>query len=463
MTRAVSGGLARVTVAAPTRRVDVALPEAVPVAELLPTLLRHAGEGLADEAQDHGGWVLRRADGTLVDPARSLAAQELRDGEVLHLVPRREEWPELDYDDVVDAIARSARERSRSWGSTATRRSGISGAAAVLLLAVLTALSTGPDWGRAGGVTLGLGVVALVTSAVLARAVGDAGAAVVFGVLAMVATAVGAGVVGLGSSALDQVGPAQVVAGSIALLVVALLVLGVVSVHAQYPVAGVVVGVLGAVAGLVASTDVVDLLDAAALLLAVVVALVPVAPLAAVRLGKVPMPVLPRTTEELLTDQPQVPRARVAARVRRSDELLTGMLGGTTVLAVVAMAVLVRDGRSSALALVALVAGAALLRARLFPAVRHRLPLLVAGGAGAALLGAAALELAPATRLAVVVPVLVLVAVVVLAAGLRFRDRAPSPYLGRVADVLDVLVVLAVVPVACLVVGLYGYVRGLYG
>src|SRR5262245_38651950 len=43
--------LARVTVATALRRLDVALPEHLPVAELLPELLRHAGEGLADDGE----------------------------------------------------------------------------------------------------------------------------------------------------------------------------------------------------------------------------------------------------------------------------------------------------------------------------------------------------------------------------------------------------------------------------
>ena len=58
-----SSGLARVTISAPQRRVDVALPEHVPLAELLPEVLRHAGEGLADDGERHGGWLLRRTDG----------------------------------------------------------------------------------------------------------------------------------------------------------------------------------------------------------------------------------------------------------------------------------------------------------------------------------------------------------------------------------------------------------------
>src|SRR2546421_6554667 len=56
-------GLARVTVHTPQRRLDVALPEHTPLAELLPDLLRHAGEGLPDAGQAHGGWVLRRGRG----------------------------------------------------------------------------------------------------------------------------------------------------------------------------------------------------------------------------------------------------------------------------------------------------------------------------------------------------------------------------------------------------------------
>ncbi|MFD0822673.1 EsaB/YukD family protein, partial [Micromonospora zhanjiangensis] len=34
-------GLAKVTISAPERRVDVALPEHLPLAELLPEVLRH--------------------------------------------------------------------------------------------------------------------------------------------------------------------------------------------------------------------------------------------------------------------------------------------------------------------------------------------------------------------------------------------------------------------------------------
>ena len=43
-----------------------------------------------------------------------------------------------------------------------------------------------------------------------------------------------------------------------------------------------------------------------------------------------------------------------------------------------------------------------------------------------------------------------------VAAGATWTRRPPSPYLGRAADLLDTLAVVAVIPVACAVLGLYG-------
>ena len=463
MTRAVGGGLARVTIVAPRRRIDVALPEQVPVAELMAGLLRNAGEELADEGQAHGGWELRRGTGGRVDLSSSLGAQDLRDGEVLHLVPRQAEWPEMDYDDVVDAIATSARRQSRSWGGDASRRAGLAVAVGGLLLALGLTLTTGPSWSVPGGVALGLAVLALLAAVASARALGDSASGAVLGLVAMPAALAGGLVVTLGDRPLSAVGPAQFLAGSVALAAVSLLLYAGVADRTQWPVAGVLAGLLGAAGAGLAATDSMDAVDAAAVLVTVVVAFTPAAPLIAIRLGKLPVPALPTTAEELLADAPVVPRPRVQARVRRSDELLTGMLLGGALVVSVAVFVLASGDRRSALVLVVLVAAASLLRARVFPAVRHRVPLLAAGLVGATVLALESLEWDPELRLAVVVPALVVVAGLVLAAARAYRDRPPGPYLGRVGDVLDVLVVVAVVPVTCVVIGLYGYVRGLYG
>jgi len=467
VTSGVAGGLARVTVAAPTRRVDVALPDAVPVAELLPALLRSAGEGHADDGQTHGGWVLRRADGGLVDPARSLAAQELRDGEVLHLVPRRVEWPELDYDDVVDAIARDARRESRSWGSAATRRAGLAVVPVAVLAALALVLTAGPSWTAPGGVALALAGLLLLAGMTVARALGDAGAGMVLAVSALPAAALGGLLVLQGDRPLAELQPAQGLLAAAVLLVVALLGYVGVADRTHWCVAGVVVAVVvGVVAG-IAAVSPVDARGAAALLVALVVVGTPAVPLLSIRMGKLPLPALPTTAEDLLADTPQLPRPRVQARVRRTDELLTGMLGGGAVLTAAGSVLLVRGGLDQAgvapVVLAALAAAASLLRARLFPAVRHRVPQLLAGVVGLLATVVAVTDAEPSLRLAVGVPVLVLAAALSLAGGLAYQQRPPSPYLGRLADVLDVLVVMAVLPVAFVVVGLYGYVRGIAG
>ncbi|MBA3279226.1 MAG: hypothetical protein H0U22_11010 [Geodermatophilaceae bacterium] len=175
------------------------------------------------------------------------------------------------------------------------------------------------------------------------------------------------------------------------------------------------------------------------------------------------MPSLPTTVEDLLADPPVVPLPRVHATVRRSDELLGGMLLGGAVVVSLSELVLAGSGELSAFILVAVVASASLLRGRLFPAVRHRAPLLVTGVVGLAAVTVGTLGMAPDMRLSVIVPVLVVLAALVLAAGYAYQNRPPSPYVGRISDILDIVLVVAVVPVACAVLGLYGYFRSLGG
>ena len=458
-----STGLARVTIAAPRRRVDVALPEHVPAAELLPGLLRAAGDELADQGQEHGGWVLRKSDGTLIDQARTIGSQELRDGDVLHLMPRQAEWPEMDYDDVVDAIATDARRQSRSWGSANTRRATVAIASITLLLGLGILLTSGPNWALPGAIALGLSVLLLSAAVALSRAVGDAGAGAVIGSVAMVYALAGGVTLSQGDQPLFDAEAAQYLAGSLALFVVGLLgYLGVAD-RTQYFVAGIVVGLLGFLGSLIGLIWDSNVVDVAAILTAVVVVFTPSIPLLSIRLGKLPMPSLPTTVEDLLADPPVVPLPRVHATVRRSDELLGGMLLGGAVVVSLSGLILAGSGELSAFILVVVVSSASLLRARLFPAVRHRSPLLVTGVVGLAAVAVSAVGMAPDSRLSVIVPVLVVLAGLVLAAGFAYQNKPPSPYVGRISDILDVLLVIAVVPVACAVLGLYGYFRSLGG
>ncbi len=490
-----STGLARVTVSAPGRRLDVALPEHAPLAELLPELLRQAGEGLADAGTGHDGWVLRRADGSALATGTGLAPQGVRDGEVLHLAPARQSWPELEYDDVVEAIAAGARRYGRSWDPAATPAATL-GLAALALLAGLVALwRAGTAAGGAGSARPGL--IALAVAAVLlfggttaARAYGDAvagaalaGCALPFAFLGALLLAgpgsvgsgpVGPGAVGSGSVGPGSVGPGfiapfgftapQVLLASVALLLAS--VLGAVGVgHAlRVFVAGTVVGLLAAVGALAGYP--LPAAGAAAIVLATVVTTLAAVPLAAIRLGRLPVPVLgPAGSAGAVPDRAgAVPdRAALGAAVVRADEMLTGLLAGAAVAAAGAAVLVARSGGAGGRVLVAVAATVLLLRARLFPTVRGRVPLLLSGVTGYLLLLGAPVLGGAQRDATVATAVLVPLAAVLVLAGSVYRRRAPGPYLGRTADVLDVLCVISVIPAACAVLGLYGALRGLAG
>ncbi|MET7833203.1 type VII secretion integral membrane protein EccD [Micromonospora sediminicola] len=457
-----TSGLARVTISAPRRRVDVALPEQVPLAELLPEVLRHAGEGLADDGERHGGWLLRRTDGAVLATAQALLPQGVRDGEVLHLVPARAEWPELEYDDVVEAIVDGARRRGAAWSAPATRAAALAGAGvplAVGLVAVLTAGAGGRDWPVAAAVALILVLAATAAS----RAYGDGPVGATLGGYALPWAAT-AGALAVGSG--DPVGPIpglrwigapELLVGSVALLLVAVLGLLGVANRSRVFVAGVTVGAAGAVAAL--GGLLLTPAGTAAVLLAVLVFALGGLPLLAIRVGKLPLPPLTLPAPAGTRDLPD--RGRVHAAVARAEEVLTGMLLGHAALAVGAIGVLVAAGGTAAWLLVAVGSGVLLLRSRLFVAVRHRLPAVVAGLAGYALLGAVLAERAgPGGRLALTVGGLAL-ALVAVTAGATYARRPVSPYLGRLADLTDTALVVAVVPVACAVLDLYDRARGL--
>jgi type VII secretion integral membrane protein EccD len=438
-------GLARVTISAPQRRLDVALPEQAPLAELLPGLLRHAGEGLPDAGQAHGGWLLRRADGSPLSAGAGLSHQGVRDGDVLHLVPVRDGWPELEYDDVVDAIATGARRAGRVWDGAATRLAGLVVAGVALLLGAGSLLGVPSTAGAIGA----LGTAGLLTllGIVAARAYGDGVAGAAIGAFALPYALVGGLLVGYSAAP----GP-RLLVGSAALVLVA--VVGAVGIgHGlRIFVGGLTAGSLGVLGALLASWQ--PPAGSAAVVLATLATGIAAVPLLAIRLGRLPMPV-PTPEAEAGPD-----RATVYAAVVRTDELVTGMLLGHAVVTLCACAIVAREGGMAGRLLVAVCALGFLLRARLFPTVRQRVPLLVAGFGGGLLLLAGRLDTLPSLG---VTGGLVGVGLGAVLAGATYRRRAPGPYLGRTADILDALCVTSVIPIACAVLGLYGRMRGLIG
>ncbi|WP_350279084.1 type VII secretion integral membrane protein EccD [Kribbella sp. HUAS MG21] len=442
-------GLVKVTIDAPERRIDLALPERSTVAEVLPGILRHAGDGLADFGALQGGWVLRRPDGEALETHRDLAGQDVRDGEILHLAPAHQHWPELEYDDLVDAIATDARSGGRAWTPGATRWCGLVAAAVALLTTLGLQLRGGPPWQDVAVFALVVAGVLLAVGVVLSRALGDAAAAAVAGALSMVFASTGGGLLPAATFRVSEFGAPQLTAGGAALLLFALIGYVGIARHTAVFVAPVVAGVLALAAGWL--SEFLDGTRTAAVVGAVAVALIPVAAPIATRLGRLPKPVLPTSTADLLADSPQPSRRLVYAAVLRSAALYTGILAGLAAGLACCLCLLARSTSTPARVLVVLVVGICLLRARLLPVLAHRLSLLAAG-----LLGLGALL--------VLTPYgLLVLAAVAAFFGLWYVRHRPGAYLARYAELAEVVLVLLVVPVVLWVLGLYGYVRGLGG
>src|SRR6185312_2377795 len=97
--------LCRLTVRAPAKSIDLAVPADVPVADLLPAVLGYGGDDLGEAGLEHEGWVLQRLGGAPLDHEASLESLGLRDGDTVYLRPRTEAMPEVRLDDIVHGIS----------------------------------------------------------------------------------------------------------------------------------------------------------------------------------------------------------------------------------------------------------------------------------------------------------------------------------------------------------------------
>ena len=454
-------GLVRITVRAPRRRVDLAVPHQVPLAELLPDLLHRAGEtgdGYDPSAMPPlGGWMLRRGDGTPLTGDIALAHQGVRDGDVLYLVPGGLAWPEPVYDDVGEEIAADARAHGRTWDANAARVVALVAAAAVLLAGA--GLVATPGWPAAGGLAAVVAVGLLFAGGLLARALGDGVTGAVAGGLALPYAAAAAWqVTGSGSGATAD----RLLVAASAVLFAS--VVGVVAVGHGRPVfvGGATAGLAGAAAALVSFP--LDPSGAAAILAVGLVLAIGLAAPLAVRLAGVPVPLV-TADPELLAGERRPDRTATRAAVDRADDILAGCLLGISVTAVGCVAVLAAAGGPAGALLGGLTATALLLRGRLFPAIAARLPLLAGGFVGLVLVAWSWFaEAGPGARLAAAaVALAVAVALLAAAASAQRRPGVPSPYLARLVEIVDVAVMVALAPLAFAVLGLYAWVRTLAG
>lgn len=458
--------LCRVTIVAPRRRVDVSLPADVPLAHMLPTLLRAAGENMADAGLAHSGWVLQRLDGSPFDPAQTTSALGVRDGEILYFRPRMAQLPEMSFDDVADVIATGIRERSDRWRPTTTRSFGLGAAGAALAVGAAVIALSGPPW-IVPAVAAGLiALLTLVVAIALSRAVADSGAGVVLGYAALpYAFLAGALAPARKGVELSDLGAPHLLAGfgvaALAAIIAAFGVADGLPVFLGVAFAGFV-GAVGSGVGF--AFDDLPAAGIAAVAAVVVMMFIAAVPSLSFKLARVPLPPVPASAEELRSDTETVDGRMVLARTAAADRFSTGLIASVALVAAGAMLFLFGSDGWAAPTTSAVMSVSLLLRARVFRGVSQRAWMLVVGLFGLVLtvIGIAVHGSQVVALAAALVPLLLLVGVVV-GVTMWLPTHKPTPFWGRWGDILDVLVMISLIPLALAVLDVYSRVRGLAG
>jgi ESX secretion system protein EccD len=435
--------LAYVTIDTPDRRLDVALPVASPVAEVLAMLVRHGGHDLAKRGLGHGGWSLRRTDGAALALGETLNNQGVRDGEVLNLVPADRGWPKIAYDDVAVAVQESP-DRGRRWTPAVARVGGSLAGLVTAGVGCLAALRSTAGSASSGAALAGLAAIALALAALLARN-GDADDPAV--AIAGMPPAITAGFL-LGSAGTSM--PAGLAGAGVAALVYsAVAALAVGRVRAPF-VAGSVIGT-GAVVGAVAWA-VTTLPGAAAVTAGIGAVGGGLAPAIGVRLSGLPGQrglVAPEQSGNVLPS-----RERLAGAVARTDEVILGFLLGLAVVTGASANVLAVDEGWPTLALASACALALGMRVRGYAVAAHRVAGLCA--AGLALLPVVVVAAwQGASSLAVPVALAAAGLITALAVTLGVSKASGSPYLARAAELLELIAIAAIVPLVCVNLGMF--------
>lgn len=451
--------MCRVTVVAPTARVDISLPQQSTVAELVPILVRMtAGERAGT------GWTLGRLGADPFASSSTVAEVGLRDGELLYLNSRDARPAPLLFDDVVDAIASTAAEPRGLWRPVLTRAVGLTTALVALSGASILVAAVRPEWPLTSVVDGMLALVLLLGAAALGRGVADAW---------VPATLAGAGVpasflAGIALGVRDGASPfaprpEALAFGSAVLAIYAILAAA--AVPDRFPwFAGVAVAAAtGFVTALFTAATDTPSTSVAAVVAASALASSPLLPVSALRLGRLPLPRVPVDVAAFRRDESPTLGPEVADRTRTASDVLAGLLAAIATVVVGATVALAWSGNGWAWALASLSGFAMLLRSRAYVTASQRGALVV--GAIVVLAVATpglAASGSPTVRTALVAGVLLL-GVVGLAYGARAIANQPSPYWTRLLDVLEVLTLVSLLPLAAGVLGLYQMARGLAG
>jgi type VII secretion integral membrane protein EccD len=464
MSTSSAADLCRLTVRAPAKTIDLAVPADVPIADLLPAVLGYGGEDLGESGIEHEGWVLQRLGGPPLDEDVTLESLDLHDGDTLYLRPRTEALPEVRLDDLVDGISTTMKDSRYGWSPQASRRL-LRGLAVFVMIAVLAvlALPSGPAEQRV--VTAGAaGLLLLAGAAAASRAVGDAASAALLGVMAgpylVLAGWLLPGGRLSGPDGFEVVG-ARLLAASAAEAGGAVLALALVAAYTSLFAGATLLAFAGALAGVLMMVVGLPPEEAAAVVALLAVVFGAFVPALSFRLSGLRMPPLPTTPDQLQEGiEPRSPKA-VAARAVLADGWMTGLYGTLGLACTACLAALAHDEDLAQLVLASALSLLLVLHSRGLGNVWQRLFVALPGVWGAATI--VTVEVArngPTGRVIIAVGLMAVTASLMIA-GWTVPGRRMVPYWGRGAELLQSLVAISMLPLTLWVLGVYGELRAI--
>ncbi|MFD0343553.1 type VII secretion integral membrane protein EccD [Streptomyces sp. NPDC127117] len=491
MSSTAATGFCRVTVVAPDSRIDVALPEDIAVADVYPEILRLTGQTQA--AGTPTGYHLVRRDGTVLDGARTLAAQQVLDGELLSLRPFAQSLPPAVFDDVSDAVASAVTRDRHLWSDELLRGAGLVGGVLLLVLMGFVLWFADPvrhDMHSLPGIIAGsAGLLLTAFAGVRARVYSDRSTAVALGLGALPLVLIaGSGIIG--PDAGQGPGRLQFLLGCVAVLIASVALVALTPSGDAPFVAATFLATVGTLATFVAILTEASATETAAVCTPVALGLVAFLPGLSARFARLPIGyasphTAPGGYDDNFADPHAGPSAqgtpvdaeRIAAQARRGHEMLLGLVGGCAAVVVGSAAVL---GFSDNVwgQFLALAAGLAmLLRARLFRYTSQVACVLVAGIGTIALL-VLGLSLNPPAdplfdlvrygdRSSLDIRTIWLSAAVAAGAalltaiGLIIPRKGLSPFWGRLLDLTESAVLLSLVPLCLAVLDVFARARAL--
>jgi len=444
----VVSGLVRVTVASGSRRVDLVLPGAVPVAELVPELARSVG--LLDPSTVYGGYRLVTAEGRELATDAGLVSQGVEDGGLITVAAGVDDAAPRVYDDVVEAMTDIVEHDLRPWSPAAGRRTALWAAGLFMALGAVALLIQRGS--LLAGVAATVVSAALVTGAiVLSRAQSEPEAAVAVAWMGTLYAAV-AGLMLVTDE--PFFGPPVAAAGGAAMVAGLVCLVGL-GQSRTLVLPTVVAGAVFLLTGLLMQTADFDPAVVLTVALVLVVILGSVFPWLALGATSTSVDQLYNVADITAEPRPVDP-TRVGVDARIAHEILVAVSATVGLLLVLIAPLAVSLGLSGAIVAV-LCCAVVMLRTRQYRTGPEVLVGLVSGIVGLLSAAVAALWVHPDWRPTIAV---VLAASGALLLAVTLLPATPSVRRGRLGDVAESVALLALIPVTVVAVGVFSAIRG---